>query len=284
MVRSALNQGVLGLAFRSASLCGLLAAALGVASPAAAADGDSLRLRAYYDVDATFNWGNRAVSVHTVADVTNTTSSAISQIVFNLGALRMGHAHVGSVLVNDHAVTPSVSDQTIVVPVSPALAPGAHTPISISYTATLSTSTSGDYAEFAQTGGVMTAYRWIPWLSRPTRFDRPSVGEPWVTPISPSVRVKLTSDRRLTFATSGRRTVDNGLSQTFVAYNVRDFNFSAAPDYKTASRTVRGTTITFYYRKLSPNRRAQHWQPARSTRSRHGSAPTRSRTWPSPRP
>ena len=43
-------------------------------------------------------------------------------------------------------MAPNVNDQTIVVPVSPALAVGAHAPISISYTATLSTSTSGDYA------------------------------------------------------------------------------------------------------------------------------------------
>ena len=51
----------------------------------------------------------------------------------------------------------------------------------------------------------MTAYRWIPWLSRATRFSRPSVGEPWVTPTADSVHVSISTDRRLTFATSGRR-------------------------------------------------------------------------------
>jgi hypothetical protein len=52
-------------------------------------------------------------------------------------------------------------------------------------------------------------------------------------------------------ATSGRRISVNGLTQTFVANNVRDFNFSAAPDYQTASRTTNdGTTITFFYKTL----------------------------------
>jgi hypothetical protein len=66
------------------------------------------------------------------------------------------------------------------------------------------------------------------------------------------VHVTLHADRRLTFATSGHRVSDNGLTQSFAASNVRDFNFSAAPDYRTASRTANGTRITFYYRTVSP--------------------------------
>ena len=231
----------------------LLLSALGSATPAAAASTNSLGLSASYVVDATFNWSTRAVTVHSSANVKNTTGSAIGALAFNLATLRIGHAHVGVVNVDGHAVSVDVDDQTVFVPLSPALAPGARSIVTISYTATLSTSTVDDNAEFARTGGIMTAYRWIPWLSRPTRFDRPNVGETWVTSVSPSVRVTLHSDRRLTFATSGHRVSDNGLTQTFAASNVRDFNFSAAPDYKTSSRSVSGTRITFYYRKLSPS-------------------------------
>jgi hypothetical protein len=122
------------------------------------------------------------------------------------------------------------------------------------YTATLSANPdpNGYTPGFARSNGVMTAYRWIPWLSRSTQFNNPAGGEPWVTPVSASVRVVLTTDVRLTFATSGRRvsTANNGLTQEFVATKVRDFNLSAATDYRSASTTVGGTKITFLYRTL----------------------------------
>ena len=50
----------------------------------------------------------------------------------------------------------------------------------------------GDDWEFARIGDVLTAYRWIPWLSRPTRFNRPNVGDPWVTAQADEVRVEIT--------------------------------------------------------------------------------------------
>ena len=107
---------------------------------------------------------------------------------------------------------------------------------------------------FARASGVLTAFRFIPWLSRSTQFNNPSGGESWVTPVSPSVRVAITTDVRLKFATSGRRVVDNGLTQEFVATNVRDFNLSASDTYKSQSTTVGGTKITFLYRTLSPTK------------------------------
>ena len=139
----------------------LLLCALVVPSPAAAASTDSLHLQATYNVDATFHWIDRQVNVRSAADVKNTTSSAVDQLAFNLATLRTGHAHVSVVSVDGHSVSPNINDQTVLVPLSPALAPGARTIVSISYTAALATSTSGDLFSFAQTGGVMTAYRWI---------------------------------------------------------------------------------------------------------------------------
>jgi hypothetical protein len=96
----------------------------------------------------------------------------------------------------------------------------------------------------------MTAYRWIPWLSRTIRFANAGGGEATETNSSSYVSVAITTDQPLVIASSGERISVSGLTQVFEARNVRDFNFSAATDYQTASRTTRGTTITWYYRTL----------------------------------
>ena len=226
---------------------------LAVPAPVEAAVVNSLGLKARYDVAATFGWGNRNVSVDSTARVTNSASSQVSVLAFNLATLRTGRANVGQVTVDGTAAHASVDDQTILVTLPSTLGAGQVASVRIRYTAVLSASPNpnGYTAGFARSNGVLTAYRWIPWLSRTTRFDNPSIGEPWVTAVSPSVRVSLTTDQRLTFATSGRRVSDNGLTQVFVATNVRDFNLSASTTYRSASTTVSGTRITFFYRNLS---------------------------------
>jgi hypothetical protein len=241
---------------RATPLLAVLLAALAgfpTAQPVDAASVDSLRLRATYDVVASFSWASRAVNVKTTVQVSNPTAGSVETVAFNLATLRIGNAHVGVVTVDGNPVSETIDDQTVLVPFSPQLAAGDSASVVINYSATLSSRSDGDYWSFARLDGVMTAYRWIPWLSRDVRFNRPSVGEPWVTPSSSSVRVTITTDRTLKIASSGRRVSGNGLTQTFEARNVRDFNFSAAPDYRTASRTTRGTRITFFYRTMSPS-------------------------------
>ena len=61
----------------------------------------------------------------------------------------------------------------------------------------------GDRFQFARLGGYMTAYRWIPWLSRNVKYNRDSASEVWVTPTANSVRVEITTDQALKMATSG---------------------------------------------------------------------------------
>jgi hypothetical protein len=221
--------------------------ALGSATPVAAVN--SLGLRATYDVDATFNWNSRAVSVRTVAQVTNP-GSAVSTVAFNLVPLRQGNANLGAVTVNGSAASATTPDQTVLVSVGSALGSGDSATIVINYTATMNSSASGERYLFARADGIMAAYRWIPWLARETQYSRPSVGDPWATDISSSVSVEITTDRVLRFASTGRRvsTSNGGLTQRFTASSVRDFNFTAAPDYLTKSRTVGNTKITFYYR------------------------------------
>ncbi|MEP7158554.1 MAG: hypothetical protein ABI797_03945 [Chloroflexota bacterium] len=241
-------RGAPHLAVMLVALC-----SFSMTAPAAdAATVNSLKLRASYDVSAKFNWTTRHVEVRTESAVHNPTGSSVSTIAFNLATLRYGQAHVGVVTVNGAAVSETIQDQTVLVPISPPMPAGGNRTVVINYTGTLQTRSDGDYWQFARLGGYMTAYRWIPWLSRTVKFDRPSVGEVWVTPTASRVDVTITTDQVLKMATSGERTSPVGLTQTFVAYNVRDFNFSAAPDYLTASRTAAGgKTITFFYKSMN---------------------------------
>ncbi|HUP83272.1 MAG TPA: hypothetical protein VM284_03680 [Candidatus Limnocylindria bacterium] len=225
------------------------AGGLPLAAPVDAASVDSLRLRATYDVTANFSYATRAVSVHTTAHVTNPTASAVSTIAFNLATLHTGNANVGVVTVRGINANETISDQTVLVPISPALGAGSSADVVINYNATLAAKAGGYKWQFTRSAGVMTAYRWIPWLSRTTKFANAG-GEATVTNSSTDVHVVISTDQALTIASSGQRTGLNGLTQTFDAHNVRDFNFSSAPDYQTAQRVTNGTTITFYYRTL----------------------------------
>ena len=227
------------------------AGGLPAAGPVDAASVNSLSLRATYEVSANFSWATRAVSVRTTAHVTNPTGGAVSTVAFNLATLRTGKANVGLVTVRGSAVSETIDDQTVLVPFSPALGAGSSADVVINYKATLASKAGGYKWQFIRRSGVMTAYRWIPWLSRTARFANVGGGEQYVTPSSTSVQVQITTDRPLVIASSGRRTGGNGLTQNFEANNVRDFNFSAAPDYRTASRVTNGATITFYYRSLN---------------------------------
>jgi hypothetical protein len=222
---------------------------------AAIADVTSLGLTATYDVEASFGWDDRQVTVQTTAQVINDVRWPASTLAFNLAPLRTGHAQMDTVTVDGSPADYQVGDQTILVPLAADLEPGGTTTVRIDYSARLSASSSveGDAWEFARIDDVLTAYRWIPWLSRTTPFDRPNVGDPFVTATSPRVHVSITTDRAVLIATSGDRVAEEGLTQTFEAHDVRDFNIAASPSYRTKSVDVAGTTITFYYRTLSPD-------------------------------
>ena len=148
----------------------------------------------------------------------------------------------------------TISDQTISVPLGKTLAGGATTVVQIRYSATLRSSLTGSNWLFTKANGVMDLYRWLPWVSRRIAFDRPNHGDPFLTPSSPLVKVRIVADRRLVFATTGDRIAStaDGLSQTFQARNVRDFTVTAATDYRTGSRVVDGTTVRVWYRPGSP--------------------------------
>jgi len=123
----------------------------------------------------------------------------------------------------------------------------------VKYSATLRTSVTGSSWLFTKRNGIVNAYRWLPWVSRATPFDRENHGDPFVTPSSPLVRLTVIADRKLVVATSGDKvyTSADGLTQRYEARNVRDMTVTAAPDFRTVSEKVGDTTIRYYYRSAT---------------------------------
>ncbi len=159
-----------------------------------------------------------------------------------------------SVEVDGNPQSASRSDQTVVVDLPGPLGVDAETDVTIEYRAFFKQNGNDKNWLFAKIEGYATAYRWIPWLSRPTPFDRSNIGDPFVTSVSPRVAVTIRSDRALGIATTGHRTSVNGLTQTFEAENVRDFNFVASPYYKFRTEMFRGIRINYWYRALPIDR------------------------------
>ena len=223
----------------------------GAALPAPAAAAGSLGLRATYDVDATLVFANGSLDVRSTASVTNNSGEPVDALVFNLLPVKIGGISLREVLAGGEPASYSTSGQTLTVTLAGPLQPEQSTDIVVDYSARLRTNSKDKNWMFAKLNGVVTAYRWIPWLSRAVKFKRPNFGDPFVTGTSPEVRVSLTSDRSLVYATSGQRTGGSGLTQTFVAERVRDFNFSASPKYKFAKTKINGIKVHAYYISLS---------------------------------
>jgi hypothetical protein len=173
-------------------------------------------------------------------------------LAFNLSTLRTGGARLTATRVDGADVEPTIDDQSVLVPLEPPLAPGQSRTVVIDYAARLNARPDPNTDEwgFAHAAGYVTAYRWIPWLTRTTPFDRPSVGDPFVTASSPHVRVSIEADSGLRFASTGVERASMGGTHRFEARNVRDFNFSASTDYRVAERMVLGTRIRFLHRAL----------------------------------
>ena len=212
----------------------------------------SLDLQATYDATIRLSWTTRSFRVSATIAVTNTSGLAIDRLELNTIAARLGGMVVTGASVDGAAVTPSVSDQTIKLPLGGILDPGASATVRIGYRATLRSTTSGSTWLFTRANGILEAHRWLPWISRATPFDRPNHGDPFITPVSPHVKVTITADRTIRWATTGEQTSPTGTTTTFEATNVRDFVIAGAPDYRTASTTVGSVVIRVWYRPGFP--------------------------------
>jgi len=211
----------------------------------------SYLLEASYDATIRIGWTSRAIRVDSTATIRNTSGASIDRLELNTAAARLGELSLSGVSVDGAAVKATVSDQTIVVPLGGILPAGASTSVRVRYAARLRTSTTSSSWMFAKANGIINLYRWLPWVSKRVNFYRPNFGDPFVTPTSPFVRVRIVPDRRLVFATSGGRVALDGLEQVYEARNVRDFTITAAPDFVTRTTTVGATKVMGYARSAA---------------------------------
>ena len=123
-------------------------------------------------------------------------------------------------------------------------------------------------------------HRWIPWVSRKRRFERPNHGDPFVTPVSPRVTVRIRTDVPLAFGNTGGLvdTTDGGRTKTFRATSVRDFVVTAATDYRSGRRQVGDTEVRVISRPGFPAGRTLDAAEGALRSSRPGSVPTPTRS------
>jgi hypothetical protein len=228
----------------------LAAASLGIRP--GTVNATSMNLTATYQSTVRMSFATRAFLVNEAINVTNTSGIAIDRLELNTIAARLGAMSITGATIDGVGVHPTVSDQTIHLPLGGILDPGAVTVVRLQYRATLRSTTTGSTWLFTRANGVLEAYRWLPWISTPTPFDRPNHGDPFVTGVSPNVRVRLITDRSMAFATTGERLFGTTTEQVYEAQNVRDFSFVGAPDYASHSVKVGTVTVRVYGRAGFP--------------------------------
>ena len=234
-----------------------LASPATVVGPSAVTPGSvnrtSVNLNASYAVTLALRYGSRAFSVDSTATITNTSGASIDRIELNTIAARLGGMTLRYVQVDGVNVARRVKDQTIIVPLGGILAARATVKVRVKYHATLRSSLAGSNWLFTKVNGIVDAYRWIPWVSRETPFSRPNHGDPFVTPVSMLVQLRIVTDRTLRFAINANRmsVSANGLTQTFEARNVRDVTITAAPDFRTRTTYVGKIQVRYFYRSGS---------------------------------
>jgi hypothetical protein len=206
----------------------------------------SISLVATYNVSASVHYGDRAVAATSTISLRNASGGPIDRVELNTVTAPIGGLRVTSLTVDGTAVTPTIDDQTVVVPLGGILPDGASTDIRISIRATLRSTLTGSNWLFTRVNGVVEAARWLPWVSLRRAFNRPNHGDPFITASSPLVRVRITTDRSMVIASTGLSVAASGLSQTFEARNVRDFNFAASPYYKVYGSKVGNTLVRVY--------------------------------------
>jgi hypothetical protein len=241
----------------------LVVLALVVPAQASAAGGSTMDVRATYEARAKLTWSAGRLDVWSRAHIQNTSGHGIGRIDFNLVPARIGNMKNLAVSVDGEHVTPTVTGQTIKVPLGRTLADGDSVTITTTYRAWFRPGTTGHDFLFSKQHQIMSGMRWIPWVSREVKFQIQSHGDPFVTGVSPRVEVTLDSDVAVRWGTSGRRIATDGHKQTYLAENVRDFNFTAARDYtvhtgmsidgktkiKVFTRTLSSSTIMTWAKK-----------------------------------
>jgi hypothetical protein len=229
----------------------------------------SINLRATYDVNVTLNYTSRYLGVSSRMTVVNTSGGPIDRLELNTIAARLGGLRIRAATVDGRGVHVAIDDQTLMVPLGGVLPDGGAVNVALRMSSSLRSTLTGSNWMYTRANGIIDAYRWLPWVSRRLPFNRPNHGDPFMTPVSPQVAVRITTDRPMTIAATGDRVSRSGLTQTFVARNVRDFTITASPFYRTGSVTLGSKTVRVYYRAGAPG--SAMLSAARRALSRYGS-------------
>ncbi len=224
----------------------------------------TMSMRATYDVVATLRIAARVLRGTVRITATNQSPQAVDRVRLNTTMGPLGGVALGRVTVDGTPVPATRVGQTITVPFGGVLGTGATVRISMSFRATLRSTTSGSTWLFTRANGVSSLYRWVPWISRTTRFSRPNFGDPFVTPVSPHVMLRLTTDTPAVVVANGARTAlsSDGRTSTWVATNVRDLVVNVATDYRKRTRVVGDTTVRVITRPGTPS---AAWMDAAAT-------------------
>lgn len=217
-------------------------------------DRASMRMTATYAVDARLAVSARTLRGSVTITARNDSGAGVDRVRLNTTMGALGRLVLGTVKVDGAVAAATRSGQTITVPLGGILPDGATVTIAVPFRATLRSTTGGDTWLFTRANGITDLYRWVPWISRTTAFDRPNFGDPFVTPVSPSVTLRFRTDVRTKVVVNGRRTSvsADGLTTIWVLQNVRDVVVNAAADYRVRSQQVGDTSVRVYTRPGQP--------------------------------
>jgi hypothetical protein len=218
-------------------------------------DRSSLRMTATYDVSARLAVAARALRGSVTITARNDSGAGVDRLRLNTVMGPLGGLVLGAVTVDGRAATATRSGQTVTIGLGGVLPDGETAIVVVPFSATLRSTTGGSSWLFTRANGITSLYRWVPWISRTTAFARPNFGDPFVTPVSPRVTLRLRTDVPLRVVVNGTRSSvsDDGRTTTWTLLNVRDAVVNAAADYRVRKRTVGDTSIHVVARPGQPS-------------------------------
>jgi hypothetical protein len=226
-------------------------------------DRSTLAMTATYDADVRLEVRTGKLHVTATIVARNDDAEPIDRLELNTLATVLAATTLEGVTVDGEAVDAAVDGQTLVVPLGGILPTGGQVRVTVAYGSVLDDRTDGQHWLFARAGGYVELYRWLPWVSRAIRWPHP-VGEAYVTPVSPAVRVRLRTNRAVVVGSTGVQVTGDpgsaGTDITLRATDVRDFNLIVAEDYRVATADVDGVAVRVLTRPggLSANTLLDH--------------------------
>ena len=141
----------------------------------------SLAINATYDVAVRLGVADRRLAGRVTISARNRSGGGIDRLLLNTVMAKLGALDLRSVTVGGKATNARIDGQTIVVPLGGVLPDGATTTVVVRFAARLRSSIAGSTWLFTRANGIVDMHRWIPWISRKRRFERPNHGDPFVT-------------------------------------------------------------------------------------------------------